>query len=92
MKNENLQYRVIIDNKVTITFPSEQAALMYVQRTSQRHRKAEFIIEQFEIIFDFQKTPSHKRLLDAFREERFDNSIHASIHSGDSDIGNDDFN
>ena len=92
MKNENLQYRVIVDNKITKTFPSEQQALMYVQRTSQRHRKAEFLIEQFEVIFDFQNTPSHKRLLDAFREERWDNSIHASIRSSDRDIGDDDLN
>ena len=91
MQKETTAYRIIVDGIVRKTVPSEQEALMYVKRMSQRHRRAEFIIEQFEAIFDFQNIQSHKKLLKAFRDERWDNSIHAGIRTLDSNIGDDEF-
>jgi hypothetical protein len=82
-----VEYRVYRNGKSKAALPNESEAFEYLQRSAKRHRKAEFIIERREVIFNSQDNADDRKRLEKLRISDRDNSIHASIHISDRDIG-----
>jgi hypothetical protein len=82
-----VEYRVYRNGKSKAALPNEAEAFEYLERSAKRHRKAEFVIERHEIIFNSHDNADDKKRLEELRRAGRDNSIHASIHISDRDIG-----
>jgi hypothetical protein len=81
-----VEYRVYRNGKSKAALPNESEAFEYLQRSAKRHRKAEFIIERREVIFNSQDNADDRKRLQQFRKPARDNSIHASIHADNWDV------
>jgi hypothetical protein len=82
-----VEYRVYRNGKSKAALPTEAEAFDYLKRSAMRHHKAEFVIERREIIFNSHENAADKKRLIELRKPQHDNSIHASIHESDWDIG-----
>ena len=82
-----IEYRVYRNGKSKAALPNETEAFDYLHRSASRHKKAEFVIERREVIFNSHDIAADKKRLQELRSPERDNSIHASIHSSDRDIG-----
>jgi hypothetical protein len=82
-----VEYRVYRNGKSKAALPSEAEAFQYLKRSAAHRRKAEFVIERREIIFNSQDNADDKKRLEKLRSSERDNSIHASIHADNWDIG-----
>jgi len=88
MTRSNVECRVYRNGKCKAVLPNENEAFEYLKRSALRHKKADFIIERREIIFDSRENLNDKKRLNGFRSPS-DNAIHASIHMQDREIGSD---
>jgi len=85
MTEKTVEYRVYRNGKSKAALPTETEAFDYLKRSASRHKKADFVIERREIIFNSFENPDDKKRLETVRIR--DNAIHASIHISDRDIG-----
>jgi hypothetical protein len=87
MTGKTVEYRVYRNGKSKAALPTEGEAFDYLKRSASRHKKADFVIERREIVFNSFENSDDKKRLDELRRPQIDNSIHASIHSDNWDIG-----
>jgi hypothetical protein len=87
MTKHNAEYRIYRNGKSKAALPSETEAFEYLKRAAISHKKAEFIIEKREVIFDSHENVQDQKRLNEFRGATQDNVIHASIHPENWDIG-----
>lgn len=87
MKRYSTGFRVYRNGKSKAVLPTETEAFEYLKSAVTRHKKAEFIIERMEIVFDSHGKAEDMKKLNEMRTPRRDNAIHASIHEFDRDIG-----
>jgi hypothetical protein len=90
MKHKDLEYCIYQNGKSKAVLPTESEAFEYLKRSALRHPEAEFAIEKRELIFDSFGRAQDKKRLSEFRKPKRDNTIHASIHACDWDIGTED--
>jgi hypothetical protein len=82
-----VEYRVYRNGKSKAVLPNEAEAFQYLKRSAAHHKKAEFVIERREVIFNSQDNADDKKRLEKLRISDRDNAIHASIHADNWDIG-----
>jgi hypothetical protein len=82
-----VEYRVYRNGRSKAALPSEAEAYDYLKTSASRHKKADFVIERRETIFNSHDNADDKKRLEELRRPDRDNSIHASIHISDRDIG-----
>jgi hypothetical protein len=87
MTGKTVEYRVYRNGKSKAALPNEHEAFEYLKRSAARHRKAEFVIERREVIFNSLDSADDKKRLNELRRPERDNAIHASIHRNNWDIG-----
>jgi hypothetical protein len=87
MTGKNIEFRVYRNGKSKAALPSENEALDYLKRSASRHKKAEFVVERREVIFNSYENADDKKRLQEFRKPERDNAIHASIHADNWTIG-----
>jgi hypothetical protein len=87
MTGKTVEYRVYRNGKSKAALPSETEAYDYLKTSASRHKKADFVIERRETIFNSQDNADDKKRLEKLRSSERDNSIHASIHADNWDIG-----
>ena len=95
MKNYyHVECKVYRDGKSRAVLLTELGALEYLKESALRHATSDYVIEKREILFDSQENAKDKKRLTELRKPQRkparDNSIHASIHADNADIGRDE--
>jgi hypothetical protein len=83
-------YHVYKDNVRVESFSTEPLSFNCLKEQAKHHKTAEFRVEKSETIFDSSTSPEDKKMLDGLRSIERDNSIHASIHDSNRNIGRED--
>ena len=75
MTKYNGEYRIYRNGKSKAALPNETEAFEYLKRAALRHKKAEFVIEKREIIFDSHENSQARDRLNEIRMPEQDRDI-----------------